>query len=167
MSVTRRGLTLLLACLGLAGCSGLPLLGGNPSGVEVVGDSTYCGTPSQNSEVHYFSGPEAFGSWIDYRNISNFNRNMAQGGLLIVEMGQRPTGGYDITLNGEDSGVQDDTLRIVIDWYAPRLDAAVSQALTSQCIALKLPAGAYHEVEIVDQLGNSRGAVEVQPPSAD
>lgn len=162
--MTRVGL-LFLACLSVAGCS-MFHLGGNPSGVSVIGDSTYCGTSSQNSEVHYFADPNAFQNWIDYRNITDFNRKMARHGVLIVEMGQRPTGGYNIQLNGEKTGVHGDTLRIAMDWHAPRLDAAVSQALTSECVALSLPPGDYDEANVVDQIGNSRGKVKVQPPSA-
>lgn len=156
---------LLFACLSIAGCS-LLRFGGNASGVTEVGYSLYCGTPSQDSEVHFFPDPNAFKSWIDYRNITQFDRDMAEGGALVVELGQRPTGGYTISLNGDKTGIHGDTLQVGIDWYAPRLDAAVSQAMTSECLVFSLPPGSYDRVKVVDQLGNSRGEVKVQPPSA-
>lgn len=164
MSVMRLGL-LMIASVVIAGCSALHL-GQSTSGVTVVGDSTYCGTPSQASEVHYFADPEAFQNWIDYRNVSGFDREMARNGVLIVEMGQRPTGGYHISLEGKNTGIKNNVLTIAMNWHAPRLDAAVSQALISQCVALNLPPGQYRKVNVVDQLGNSRGAVSVQPRNA-
>lgn len=153
---------LLIAVLVLGGCSVLPF-GRSASGVTVVGKSTYCGTPSQASEVHYFADPGAFQNWIDYRNIRGFDGDMAKQGVLVVEMGQRPTGGYSIKLNGDNTGIDDDELTIGMDWHAPRLDAAVGQALISECVALQLPQGEYHTVKVVDQLGNGRGTIDKLP----
>ncbi|AWN17528.1 hypothetical protein SALB1_3334 [Salinisphaera sp. LB1] len=127
----------------------------------MVGKSTYCGTPSQASEVHYFADPDAFQNWIDYRNVNGFNPKMARNGVLIVEMGQRPTGGYDIQLDGKKTGIKNNVLTIGMDWHAPRLDAAVSQAMITPCVALHLPQGQYNKVKVVDQLGNLRGSADV------
>ncbi|WP_440856200.1 hypothetical protein [Salinisphaera sp. RV14] len=159
MSLMRLGL-LLIASVAIAGCSTLHL-GRSASGVSVVGKSTYCGTPSQASEVHYFADPDAFQNWIDYRNVNGFNPKMARNGVLIVEMGQRPTGGYDIQLASKKTGIKNNVLTIGMDWHAPRLDAAVSQAMITQCVALHLPQGQYHKVRVVDQLGNVRGSADV------
>ncbi|MGB7755391.1 MAG: protease complex subunit PrcB family protein [Salinisphaera sp.] len=156
---------LVIASVTIAGCSALHL-GGNASGVSVVGKSTYCGTPSQASEVHYFADPDAFQNWIGYRNVSGFSPKMARNGVLIVEMGQRPTGGYDIRLNGKKTGIKNNILTIGMDWHAPRLDAAVSQAMISQCVALHLPQGQYQKVRVVDQLGNLRGSVNISDSQA-
>lgn len=159
MSLMRLGL-LLIASVAIAGCSTLHL-GRSASGVSVVGKSTYCGTPSQASEVHYFSDPDAFQNWIDYRNVNGFNEKMARNGVLIVEMGQRPTGGYDIRLDSKKTGIKNNVLTISMNWHAPRLDAAVSQAMITPCVALHLPQGQYNKVKVVDQLGNLRGSADV------
>ena len=157
---------LLIASVAIAGCSTLHL-GRSASGVSVVGKSTYCGTPSQASEVHYFADPDAFQNWIDYRNVNGFNPKMARNGVLIVEMGQRPTGGYDIQLDGKKTGIKNNVLTIGMDWHAPRLDAAVSQAMITPCVALHLPQGQYNKVKVVDQLGNSRGQVDLSGKAGD
>lgn len=151
----------LLAILALlGGCATLHL--GNPHGLAVVGKTEYCGTPSQASDVHYFADPDAFGDWIAYRDISGLKPSMARhGGVIVVEMGERPTGGYKIILNRDKSGIRNGTLKIAMDWSAPRLDAAVSQALISECVALHPPKGDYHQVQVVDQLGNPRGSTQV------
>lgn len=161
MLMKRIGL-LLLASLAVAGCSVLPI-GRSASGVSVAGKSTYCGTPSQASDVHYFADPDDFQSWIDYRNIKGFNADMARHGVLVVEMGQRPTGGYDIKLDGDKTGIDNGVLDITMHWHAPRLDAAVGQALISECVALRLPQGQYHTVQVRDQLGNVRGTIDNLP----
>lgn len=158
MSIMRISV-MLIAVLAAAGCSVLHL-GQSASGVTVVGKSTYCGTPSQAAEVHYFADADAFQNWIDYRNVSGFNAKMAKKGLLIVEMGQRPTGGYHLKLDGDKTGIKGDVLDVGMDWHAPRLDAAVSQALIGQCVALQLPQGSYRSIKVVDQLGNVRGTVD-------
>ncbi|WP_158583495.1 protease complex subunit PrcB family protein [Salinisphaera sp. Q1T1-3] len=142
----------------LSGCATFGL-GGNSAGVKVVGKQTYCGTPSQASDVHYFATDEAFQNWVSYRDIGSWHENVPPRGLVVVEMGQRPTGGYALELDDKKTRVNDGTLQIAMDWHAPRLDAAVSQAMTTQCVALALPAGDYDNVTIVDQLGNSRGTV--------
>lgn len=157
---------LLISSVTIAGCSALHL-GSNAAGVSVVGKNTYCGTPSQASEVHYFATPDAFENWIDYRSISGFNRKMARDGVLVVEMGQRPTGGYSLKLQGKNTGVNDGVLTVAMDWHAPRLDAAVSQAMITECVALHLPQGRYNKVRVIDQLGNQRGVLHVSRDSAD
>lgn len=159
MTVIRLGL-LAIAAAAIAGCSVLHL-GESASGVKVIGRNTYCGTPSQASAVHYFASPNAFQNWIDYRDISGFNPNMARNGVLIVEMGERPTGGYRIDLDGKETGINNHVLTVGMDWHAPRLDAAVSQALISECVALHLPQGNYNKVKVVDQLGNTRGTADL------
>lgn len=144
----------------LAGCGVLHLGNGGPPGLKVVGKSDYCGTASQNSEVHYFANPDAYDDWIHYRDINDLSANNARHGVIVVEMGQRPTGGYKLELEGAKTKIHGNTLDLVVDWHAPRLDAAVSQALTTQCIAVRPPRGNYHKIRVLDQIGNVRGVVK-------
>lgn len=151
----------------LAGCSTLHLGGGGPPGLKIVGKSTYCGTASQASEVHYFATPDDYQNWIDYRNVKGLNAKGAkERGVVVVEMGQRPTGGYKLKLNGRKTKIKGDTLNLVMDWHAPRLDAAVSQAMITQCVAIRPPVGNYDQIRVVDQIGNSRGLVKTKDGSA-
>ena len=151
-----------LLVLVLAGCALGPGRGG-PS-AKVIGESQYCGTTSQDSNALYFGNPTEFGNWIDYRSISEFSPSMvAPNGVIVVEMGQRPTGGYSVTLDKNKTAIENDTLTIGMDWKAPRLDAAVSQALIASCVAIRPPAGEYDKVRVVDQLGNLRGEANITP----
>ncbi|GAB3682786.1 protease complex subunit PrcB family protein [Salinisphaera aquimarina] len=145
----------------LAACSINPFRGS--SGARVVGESQYCGTSSQDSDAHYFADSSVFEDWLDYRSISEFKPSMAvNGGIIIVEMGQRPTGGYSIKLDRSKTKVQGNTLTLSMEWKAPRLDAAVSQALIASCVAIRPPAGNYSRIRVVDQLGNVRGEAAVR-----
>jgi len=140
----------------LAACSLSPTRKGQDA--RIVDESQYCGTSSQNSEVHYFADRDTFDDWLKYRSIKTFDPALARnGGVIIVDMGQRPTGGYNLKLNRDKSTIKNGTLTLNMTWNAPRLDAAVSQALIAQCVAIKPPTGEYNRVEVVDQLGNPRG----------
>jgi len=151
----------------LAGCSALHLGAGGPPGMKVVGKSNYCGTASQASEVHYFANVDDYQDWIDYRDINDLNAKGAQDrGVVLVEMGQRPTGGYNLRLLSRKTKIKGDTLDMVVDWHAPRLDAAVSQAMSTQCIAVRLPQGSYSNVRVTDQIGNQRGEFNISQPNA-
>lgn len=153
-------MTRLLMTTGLllliTGCSINPFRGA--SGAQMIGESEYCGTSSQDSAAHYFANASSFGDWIEYRSINEFKPSMAvNGGVVIVEMGQRPTGGYNIKLDRKQTKVVGDTLTLSMKWNAPRLDAAVGQALIASCVAIRPPKGDYRQIQVVDQLGNVRG----------
>lgn len=151
----------------LAGCSALHLGGGGPEGLKVVGHSKYCGTASQASEVHYFATPGDYQNWIDYRNVNGLDADDAKKrGVVVVEMGQRPTGGYKLKLNRKKTKIDGDTLNLVMDWHAPRLDAAVSQAMITQCMAIRPPLGSYQTIRVLDQIDNSRGVLKREDDAA-
>lgn len=148
-------------CL-LAACSLNPMRGGGQN-VKIVGESDYCGTSSQDSNALYFADADAFGDWIAYRSITEFKPSMARdNGVLVVEMGQRPTGGYNIKVDRGKTHIDNGTLTLGMEWNAPRLDAAVSQALIASCVAIEPPKGEYQRVQVVDQLGNVRGTARIR-----
>jgi hypothetical protein len=159
-SAMTRSLFLSLLLFALAGCALGPGRGGPK--VDVIGESQYCGTTSQDSNALYFANANAFGNWIDYRRIGEFQPGMASpDGVIVVEMGQRPTGGYSVALDKSRTAIENDTLTIGMEWKAPRLEAAVSQALIASCVAIRPPAGEYDTVRVVDQLGNLRGEARI------
>jgi len=151
-------LTLLLPVM--AACAMGPSRGGVQA--KVLGESQYCGTASQDSGALYFADADEFGDWINYRGVNDFNPQMANGnGIVVVEMGQRPTGGYNIKLDNASTAIKGDTLTIGMKWNAPRLHAAVSQALIASCVAIRPPQGEYNRIRVVDQLSNLRGQASV------
>ena len=156
-----RIIVLSLALVLMAGCASNPTRGG--ANLDVVAESNYCGTSSQDSDVHYFADASAFGDWIEYRSVTEFEPRMASpNGIIIVEMGQRPTGGYNVKLDRDASALEDNVLKIAMVWNAPRLDAAVSQALIASCVAIRPPKEEFRTVRVVDQLGNVRGETQAR-----
>ncbi len=136
--------------------------GGNQAGVRIVGKQNYCGSASQASEVHYFASQAGFDNWVNFRDLGNWQETVGTPGLMVVEMGQRPTGGYKLTLDNKQTRIEDNVLTVGFNWNAPRIDAAVSQAMTTQCVAVALPKRSYKQVKVLDQLGNARGSFDVQ-----
>jgi len=73
---------------------------------------------------------------------------------LLVEMGQRPTLGYQIALNRTDNlHITQGQAHLTLDWIQPPADAMVAQMISSPCLLLKLKRGDYTSVQIRDKQG--------------
>lgn len=71
--------------------------------------------------------------------------------VLVLQMGQRPTGGYALRLAQARMVVEDGTAMVRIEWIEPPPGAFVTQALTSPCLVLAVPRGDYVRLKVVDQ----------------
>lgn len=71
--------------------------------------------------------------------------------VVLVEMGQKPTGGYRLELGSEAMTVSDGTARLVVNWHEPEEGMLLTQALTSPCLLVQVPQDDYRAVEVVDQ----------------
>ena len=60
-------------------------------------------------------------------------------GVLLLEMGQRPTGGYAIHFDPALSRVVDKKAGIHVNWKTPADGMLLTQALTSPFLLLKIP----------------------------
>jgi len=76
--------------------------------------------------------------------------------VILVNMGQKRTGGYRVALHREQAVVSERTARIALIWAEPGADDVVAQALTRPCIILALPKDEYSRIVIVDQDGRNR-----------
>ncbi|PAV25069.1 hypothetical protein CF392_12860 [Tamilnaduibacter salinus] len=71
--------------------------------------------------------------------------------MLVISMGERPTGGYSIEMR--DARIRDELL--VIDVLVERPgDGMVSQALTTPCAILNVPSEGWDEVVVKDKTDN-------------
>ncbi|NOX91699.1 MAG: protease complex subunit PrcB family protein [Gammaproteobacteria bacterium] len=78
---------------------------------------------------------------------------------LLVEMGQRPTLGYQISLTGSDDlRITQGQAHLVLDWVQPPADAMVAQMISSPCLLLKLKRGNYTSIQVLDKQGTIRAA---------
>ena len=88
----------------------------------------------------------------------NFDHSWA----LLIEMGQKPTGGYSVSLDKFSSCLSDETTVIRINWNTPNKDALMTQMITSPYLMLRLSKGNFKKVVVVDQEGRMR--FEVKTP---
>ncbi len=76
--------------------------------------------------------------------------------FVLIEMGARPTGGYALQLADPTASVTDGVARLRVRWQEPAPEAMVTQAFTSPCLLLGLPAADYRRIEVLDQSGAVR-----------
>ncbi len=174
MNRTEPGKSLTLALLLLTtACQTLPESNHNlvgQSSVETIWTGLHCSRKQTT--------PAA--TWIDNTQQleASFNKlhttTLGEGGELpqidfsdeiaiLVEMGQRPTLGYRITLPAPPKlEIGDDRLDVTLDWRQPSPDAFLGQAISSPCLLLKLKRGNYHSVKILDERGNTRAVAYIR-----
>ena len=79
--------------------------------------------------------------------------------VVDIQMGQKPTGGYGIELAETHATVSDGEALIRLRWIEPAAGAIVTQILTSPCLIIALPKGAYEKIAITDENGEVREKV--------
>ncbi|MBI5056425.1 MAG: protease complex subunit PrcB family protein [Nitrospirae bacterium] len=82
--------------------------------------------------------------------------------ILLVEMGQRSTAGYEIRLAENTVSVSNAIADVKISWIEPREGHVTAQVITSPCVMIKLPKGNYSHVRISDR--NNKVRVELDIP---
>lgn len=139
----------VVALLGLCGLSGCAATAGSATDasqdVEAVMVSQYCG----------FAAPGLMlaANQTQWQQLSSASGAQlppwpAQAGrwLLVANLGQKPTGGYGIEFKG--GSVTDRALMIEVSVRQPAADAMVTQALTTPCLVMELPADGWDTVTV-------------------
>ena len=72
-------------------------------------------------------------------------------GILLLEMGQRPTGGYAISFDPSLSSVVDKKSIIHVIWKTPKDGVIVTQAVTSPFMLLKIRHADITSISVLDQ----------------
>ena len=81
--------------------------------------------------------------------------------VVFIQMGQRPTGGYGIELADPYACVGEGEALIRLRWIEPAPGTIVTQILTSPCLIVSLPKGAYEKIAITDKNGNVRETISL------
>lgn len=66
--------------------------------------------------------------------------------LVLVGLGQKPTGGYGLTLQSAE--IVDDVLELVVRARKPPADAMVTQALTTPCAVIAISPNDWEQVRV-------------------
>ena len=118
-----------------------------------------CSTNRLNPQAVWIEDPDQFkqtyaqltkhtiGARQDLLSRIDFSRE----GILVVAMGQKPTGGYGLELNREFAVISNDTAVLKVSWIDPPKGAILPQIITSPCLAVILPKGPYSQIHLLDQ----------------
>ena len=72
--------------------------------------------------------------------------------VVLAALGQKPTGGYSVTL--VSSAIEDDTLELVVSIREPQPGMLVTQALTTPCAAIAVTASGWSDIRITPEQNN-------------
>lgn len=71
--------------------------------------------------------------------------------VLIIMMGQKPTGGFFLNIRDEKPVIDKDKLILYTDWLEPPKGAVLPQIISSPYLMLKLKRQGYSQIHILDQ----------------
>ena len=77
-------------------------------------------------------------------------------GVLLVEMGQKSTGGYRLDLIEGLSSIAEGTAEVTLSWIEPPPGTILPQVITSPWILITLSRGDYSLINVLDQDGQLR-----------
>ncbi len=146
------------AALLLSGCTSdlgwlLRFSGDNPVEVRELGRSMQCGTTSDKSAVTVFADANELRQWQDQRGLKLIDGDAVPAGpYAVVEMGQRPSGGYGVAISRK-AGIRRDLVVLKGTFLSPAEGSAVAQVVTSPCVLVGLPAGFNRGVVVFNQAG--------------
>ncbi|MEX2476528.1 protease complex subunit PrcB family protein [Marinobacter sp.] len=66
--------------------------------------------------------------------------------LLLIGLGQKPTGGYGVTLEGAE--IREGALEVAVNVRQPATDAMVTQALTTPCAVIAVSPADWEELKV-------------------
>jgi hypothetical protein len=138
--------------------------------VRLLYKGDQCQTKRLNPHAVWIKDPDQFkktyarltkhtiGAQQDLSSRVDFSRE----GILIVVMGQKPTGGYGLELNREFAVISDDTAVLSISWIDPPKGAILPQIITNPCLAIILPKGPYSQIRLLDQDADPRLQLRIE-----
>lgn len=159
MRVNRLNGTLLaLTLTSLAACAGDDA-GSRTMTAETVATGGQCGGSRAEPQLKVATSEADYAEFLDTGARAESDApapNFEQQVAVFMAMGQKPTGGYRLSLRDKEVTIEQGTATIPVTWQSPPSDAMVTQALTSPCLVVTLPRGDYQQIRAVDGDGNER-----------
>jgi len=152
-----------MVLLGISVAACAPTARDSDLSARALDSDLHCGRAYPTSAATWIDNPVDFET--AYRR---FNRvsvetlvdlpdvDFARDGVVLVEMGQRGTGGYGIDLATEHVTRVGDAVQLIVRWTEPPPDAILPQVITSPCAFITLSRGDYERVEVFDENGRLR-----------
>ncbi|MEZ5543211.1 MAG: protease complex subunit PrcB family protein [Pseudomonadota bacterium] len=159
-------LATLLLVAGLMACRPAipPASGTDTRAVTTLATGTQCAPSAPAPAARWLDTPASLQS--AYRDMTRHSLgantlpapvpDFAAYGVLQVFMGQQPTGGYQLRLLRPNLELHATAATVRIEWLSPPPGAILPQLVTSPCLLLAVPRGAYHTLTVTDQAGRIR-----------
>lgn len=87
--------------------------------------------------------------------------DFATNGLLLISMGEMPTGGYSLALQPEETEWINGTAQIVVRWVKPERGRMVPQMITRPCLLVQMRKGSFKQIEVIDDKGALRALLSI------
>ncbi len=161
-----RALAVVLLGISFAACAPTARDGGLSA--RALDSDLHCGRPYPTSAATWNDNPVDFEA--AYRRFDRVSIetlvdlpdvDFSRDGVVLVEMGQRGTGGYGIDLATPQVTRVDDAVQLIVHWTDPPPDAVLPQVITSPCVFITLSRGDYERVQVFDENGRLRAETQV------
>ena len=159
---------LLAAAAVLAGCASSKARGPSSTTATTVRASPTCGGDIAGPSAHWIAtegelrAAMGMGGVFGEAPPVDFKKE----GVLAIYMGQRPTGGYSLSLQDPAVPIANGVGTVTVKFEEPPPGAMVTQVLTSPCLLVKLGKAGLRSLRVVDPGGNLRATASVSgaPP---
>jgi hypothetical protein len=116
-----------------------------PSIALLTDDAAYKSAYSQTGK--HTQGNTGIPPGVDFSRLS----------VSAIYMGIRPTAGYQVGLASRAAEIgENNELQLFVSWTEPAADALLAQVITSPCMLVTIPKGAYSTIQVIDEEGTIR-----------
>lgn len=173
--ITPFAVAALLGCWWLAACGTVPgaaLLPGALSAADEVEVSEIrrlpqCAAASDAVAVELIADADALRDWQQARGVDLIGAAaLPAGPFAVIDHGNRTRDGNGLAVSRR-AVQRGQTLKLTASFLSPKPDEPGSDAPSSPCVLVKLPAGRYDRIEVVDPAGRRRAVtatVTAAPP---
>lgn len=124
---------------------------GNQCGTHQQAAITVINRQDQLRKMYHGLHRKTMGQHTDPPTV-NFNKHI----VLQIDMGQRLTAGYSISIDKQHAELINDTLIINTHWHEPAKGNLLAQVLTRPCLLVQIPLIKFNSVRVLDQAGKER-----------
>jgi hypothetical protein len=145
---------------------------GDPSGsqlpIATIWAGSQCGCEARRPQVRWVTNRDQLAAAVAAvkstaleTQVARQPVNWQREGLVWIDMGLKPSGGYALRLDAPTATVSAGVAVITVLWRQPRPGSVVTQQLTSPCLLIRLARDNFHTIQINDEAGRVRVTLEV------
>lgn len=131
---------------------------GTPLQAVELGRAQLCADGQDGVRVRWFDTAADVRLWQQQTGVDLRLKTIPERGrYVLIELGQRNTGGYGIAVSRE-ARLLGTTLYLYATFFAPAPGAMTVQMITSPCVLVHLPEADFAAIEVYDQEGRLRAS---------